>query len=1528
MAAKVNTKFVAVLAGSLVLVFVATAGTYFWLKNKSGDDNERRGDAFMQAGQYDKAEVEYGKSVNKQQSNVGRLVKWRDALSKITPAQQTVYEQKFGNDLRKVTRNIVILKRTDVAAYNDWFTMQEEAITSGRFDNQANLDMVAQVDDALANFDAANPGPEQSLRVYSGRALLRIITNSKDVTDAQITRARTDLEAAIKANPSDAEAVVTLLGYHATMISRATKAANLEQERAARAAYEAVIAEHATRLADNPKIATTLIRAKIDRIFTEGGLMGELTPEQRRQRSLAIEPTVKALTPDLDTAAEHLAAAPRLSADTLTDFSMLEMGIDQSAGLARTLRIASTQLQRNPDDVMLRNLLAGMLGQLGKVDEAIAEYQKIVDQPIPPLSMTGIRLFGMKGNATLAQADLSLQQWFGSADPAAKSAALERAKGYRSKLQALGVRDDVPAVLFFDAKMRVTSQDWQAANKLMSRFFESIGNQPVPDALLIHSQIYLNLNQPGAALASAERLLAVQPGNGTALRIHAQALFALERREEAIAELKALVNASPDDLEAKSILAMWEQIQNPESISDPVARDLAQLERALSGGEKVDAVEQLRAMAAKYGNDPRVVGLLAQRLVENQDKDGALAAVKAGLAAHADSEELKRLERALSAEDTVAALVQLVDEAAITDQEKLVRKYSILRAYRRNDEASQLLKSAFEKYPSDTRILELAFLEAIDRRDIDRANALADAAAKLDADNAEGLTFRARVFIVQDRLADAAATLRQATSRRTVTPEAWRLLARVQGRLGRVTDAVAAYEESLKLRPNDRETLREFIGFLSESDPLRALQTARQNNRFVEGDAAFEDLWLRLEGRVGDKNVAIAERVKREAREPKDVNNLGALSSLYLDLKDYKTSRSYIDKVRAVQDSIALALLDARWYAENRAPDKAQAVMEEYLAGQDQSKMTVEPFLAFGQFLIQRGQVDAGLKMIERGRPFQDGKRCEVDRSIGDAYSSLNRDKEAAAAYKRAIESGCEDNNNLISLRLAEISIRLRECAEADAILKRINAAGKKDNVTAMLLAADAAECIGDAKRAADTLNLAVVTYPDDPIVYVKRAEFLAKQPGADRDAFADLEAALKIRPGYPRAFQVRSAMYIARNDVKKAFDDQIAMVRANPQMMDARLEIIRELIRRDDLDGAVQLADEAVAARPGDIQILVRLSDVFRAQDKFPQGTRFAQPAWQISKEYDIGIRLIESLLNDPQGNLTQAEEVLRTFQAEISQKPALLLSRAKLLARRNAANFARIKSQVNDDLIAALDLIPVERLDQFLAWRRDARRIYTKPADQAAFFQEAGQRSLNRDIPLYFRADVLITDPATFDKGVEELKSLSESASNDTIRVLAHRLVGSSWLAKGDHQKAADAWTLGLKAFPEDWEMNNNLAYVLAKHLNKVQEAIPYGEQAVKSNATSADAQDTLGWIYLQAGKLDEAKTHLDLAINLAGATLTRIPVMIHLGNYYAARNDFEAARKVVKDVDALFEAVRNEAPAEYQTDLDALKKQIQGK
>jgi tetratricopeptide (TPR) repeat protein/transglutaminase-like putative cysteine protease len=150
-------------------------------------------------------------------------------------------------------------------------------------------------------------------------------------------------------------------------------------------------------------------------------------------------------------------------------------------------------------------------------------------------------------------------------------------------------------------------------------------------------------------------------------------------------------------------------------------------------------------------------------------------------------------------------------------------------------------------------------------------------------------------------------------------------------------------------------------------------------------------------------------------------------------------------------------------------------------------------------------------------------------------------------------------------------------------------------------------------------------------------------------------------------------------------------------------------------------------------------------------------------------------------------------------------------------------------------------------------------------------------------------------YSEAVPELESAVSRNSQDSALLLQ---LGAAYLRAGDKDRALPSFQ---KALDLDSSANtlNSVAYDLADHNLRLDEALRYAEQAVKKqeDATAditledllpedpatvprlAAYWDTLGWVHFRMGHLDQAEKYLN-----AGWYLTQDPVIAdHLGQLY---------------------------------------------
>jgi Tfp pilus assembly protein PilF len=112
----------------------------------------------------------------------------------------------------------------------------------------------------------------------------------------------------------------------------------------------------------------------------------------------------------------------------------------------------------------------------------------------------------------------------------------------------------------------------------------------------------------------------------------------------------------------------------------------------------------------------------------------------------------------------------------------------------------------------------------------------------------------------------------------------------------------------------------------------------------------------------------------------------------------------------------------------------------------------------------------------------------------------------------------------------------------------------------------------------------------------------------------------------------------------------------------------------------------------------------------------------------------------------------------------------------------------------------------------------------------------------------------------------------------------------ARNEHSKAIERYRRVLAVEADNAVVLNNLAYSLAVHEGKPQEALPYAEHAYRLEKQSGYVADTVGWIHHLLGDDRTGLFFLEQAVR----TLPANPdVLIHTATVYLNLRDTSAAR-----------------------------------
>jgi Flp pilus assembly protein TadD len=144
------------------------------------------------------------------------------------------------------------------------------------------------------------------------------------------------------------------------------------------------------------------------------------------------------------------------------------------------------------------------------------------------------------------------------------------------------------------------------------------------------------------------------------------------------------------------------------------------------------------------------------------------------------------------------------------------------------------------------------------------------------------------------------------------------------------------------------------------------------------------------------------------------------------------------------------------------------------------------------------------------------------------------------------------------------------------------------------------------------------------------------------------------------------------------------------------------------------------------------------------------------------------------------------------------------------------------------------------------------------------------------------------------EAVKLLQEAAAAHPESTRPYLDLGAVHQRNGRDEAAVSAYREGLRRGPDDPQLLNNLAYVLAKTPSGLPEAATLSERAYKKAPRNAAVVDTRGWILYRQGSADRALPLLEEAGRLSPSTPE---IQYHLGVVYAHLGKRADARRALE-------------------------------
>jgi tetratricopeptide (TPR) repeat protein len=1234
--------------------------------------------------------------------------------------------------------------------------------------------------------------------------------------------------------------------------------------------------------------------------------------------------------------------------------------------------IARQLLDQKPHDTDARLHMAQLLRKFPreKRPDALARAMKVLADPVDDdPALHGFRArsrdyFEFIRLAELAQ--VRMDAWRESSDDKERATlASQVQEDYRAAVR--NWRDDDPLaiklqayILLMDTKDPARSM--AEAIKLMRSSLDKYKEQGRwdLDLMLRLALAYLqpDVNQPGQARRLLSDIVALSPKSAIVRKQLADVLLRQGEYNEAKVHIEALEKESAADsdvmrLRIRLMIAMGQGEKVKPMIKglpeETFEQKLYKSQVYQANRMTADAIALLEPMSREELEKAGEAAFpatqqLAQVYAQDKRNGDAIALAKRVLAKVPDNQRWVV---------TLAVLQGKIDEKKAREVITLTTPDPVQAAIKINQMYSEtgLLEKGLatlleaEKERSDDRLSEAVFNQAMAMRKFDLAAQYAARLEKSNFDEAQGLSYKARLQLAQHDMQGALKSATELTRKRGDIDRNWVILAQVQQTMSQYEAAIISYTKALNSNSNNPEAI---AGLVECNLYLNQLATAK---RFIERGMTLPGYRARFD-EMGKSVVELYEDPARiTAIREQDLKENPELPSAHLLLSDNyvrcaqrinsRKEPAKVDELLSKAQKVLEIGLD-KWadqqvfynrYAElclRRAAltdskpkqddfiDHARKVLER-LDSQAAWKDRPEPQLMLAVFNERIGNI------VETERAYlaalnKSNNALAIREQLGNFYLRTHNTDKGIAIFRGMLDQTHDPN---LQTRLVQILSEADRPEEAERIVTQALAANPKD-ARALSLMAYLKINARQVEQARRYVNEALAADPTYATALYQRGS-ISLATGDLAAAEKDLAQARDIDPNRVDVHVALAEVYRRRNQIDDSCNELEFALQLAPTMRDVRLKLLNQY-----------------AAAPHWIPF-TRLLDAAKANPQLsgdPVWWKLEAQMWFQQKDYEKAMASIYTALQ----MAPQDEEAMQTLLEVAAAKgdvdavlaltkpdPDHAVTRSWWMLNARAAALkqkgqAKEAEALLDDAVRAVDTISSEAaseqvattLVQVLGTDAAARKIQDRVKPYWAL-QLAKMYAGGPDWP----KSVTVADGLR-----QRVNSMPEAAQVRILPLIGQIYAAAAPVVVDARSKSEETYTHYLTLVEKRptevmGQINalNNLAVLFIESDNpNLDKAMSYGKRAFDKmqgvNMFDASVADTYGWVLVRKGRLDEGIEVL--------RAITESPKPIpdayyHLGEAFILRCNEPAA---VKDPE-LSKRLRKQAHDWLDQANDTLKK-----
>ncbi len=381
------------------------------------------------------------------------------------------------------------------------------------------------------------------------------------------------------------------------------------------------------------------------------------------------------------------------------------------------------------------------------------------------------------------------------------------------------------------------------------------------------------------------------------------------------------------------------------------------------------------------------------------------------------------------------------------------------------------------------------------------------------------------------------------------------------------------------------------------------------------------------------------------------------------------------------------------------------------------------------------------------------------------------------------------------------------------------------------------------------------LTYQSDDIDLLLRIGRIQHQKGATKEAYRMFEQAFAQRPDFPMLRELMATIALEAGDLERGMTLYEELVFRAPQSESNHRHLLELYEKAKQSDRGIAFYERLMEGGVHNDLVLDIIDDFYQKRGFYSRGIAFLEK-WV--EGYPSEVRPFAILTNYYEKQQLLGEKIV-FFQGLIKRNPKELNLYSILTLLYERMNRLEEAEKIYEKLLVDYpgDLNIVENyLLLFVRQRKFG---------QAEELANRVQDSINSSIHLRVLQGIVLRNLQKYDAALlifEKIEAQYESEKMGALKAdfylewgLTQELASRDLLAEKSFQK-------GLERSPQDFRLQNALAYLWAEQGVRLEEALILSQKSLESRPKEGSYLDTLGWIYFKMGKLTEAQAHLDQA------------------------------------------------------------------